>query len=176
MFKLSVRFIAVDEKDGKEYLVGKADYRSVIEPGPFTSTVTRMVGGLEDRVPKLGPVRHTIVEPADWKETGERKGQIALAVLKLKTLRDGIKLHPNDLRSETGNTVKQLNELDPSLNLTLDEALKLYREFVDLASEAAFKQSKKDLALSTAREELQRVSSEIKEIRDRIVRENDEDE
>ena len=81
--------------------------------------------------------------------TEARKGQIALALLKLTMLREGIHLHPQNLRSKVGKAVQDLNELNPGLDLSFDEAVELFHEFVQFASDEAFKPSKKDLRLQT---------------------------
>jgi hypothetical protein len=74
-----------------------------------------------------------------------RKGQIALAAVRNMVIKDGIRLHPQNLRSGIGNKVKELNEIDPELKLTTEEAREFARELVDYAVEATFGPSDYDV-------------------------------
>ncbi|MGE5298104.1 MAG: hypothetical protein ACM3KM_03000 [Acidobacteriaceae bacterium] len=75
--------------------------------------------------------------------TDERRGQIALASLHYKLLKEGMNLHPQNLRSQMGNLVNELNKQNPTLNLTQDEANEFLFDLAMFLTNEAFRPNRK---------------------------------
>lgn len=67
-----------------------------------------------------------------------RRAKIASVYLKYRVLKDGVNLKSNDVRSAIGNLVKELNALDPDLNVTDDELLAYGKDLALAAVEKTF--------------------------------------
>lgn len=67
-----------------------------------------------------------------------RRARIAAVYLKHRVLKDGVMLKANDLRSNIGNLVAELNAQSPDLKVTQEELLDYARDLAQAALDKAF--------------------------------------
>lgn len=93
-------------------------------------------------------------DQTQWGSSVVRRGELALAFLKVLKLEEGIELHPQKLRSSIGNEVKKLNDLFPGLNVTDAEAKDLVREIGEFLLEETVKPNREERRQSTDRHDV----------------------
>lgn len=139
---LELLYVEVEGTDDnkKRSVLGRLAF---VEPTEDPKSQALSVGELMRRTHGDGVAGRFFPQPVNLPSPHEiRKGQIALAVLKRRYLKEGINLHPQDLRSQTGNYVKELNELFPDLNLTRREAYEFLAELIDYLMKETIKSPK----------------------------------
>lgn len=140
LVSLEVRYVA-RLADGSEWNIGSTWFAKTCDLLAAPKEVTLFAGAIEMASSNLGESHHSIshgTPEQGWMRNWERRGRILFAhYIELKR-KEGLLIHPQNLRTEAGRLSKDLNDQYPGLNTTLDEIIEIFGETAETLFEETF--------------------------------------
>lgn len=125
--------------DGKEKIVGDIEaYNTcpVEEATTIASSIWKAVGNLGFTNPTLS------TNPELWEPILNRRAKILFAYYLSQKRKEGIEIHPSQTRADVGQIIRDLNDQNPGLNVTLDEGMEIVEEAAAIVYEETFRKKR----------------------------------